>query len=112
MSAHSPEHLEYLQQIGIAERPLTSSIIAPKRRGKRRSPGRAAQVVGIFSENDLLKLRGNIFWRFHTDEVRDGRTVMVTRGLATVARIECLTESLAWDVERILAGIRFKRGTQ
>jgi hypothetical protein len=90
VSAHSPE---------------------PKRRGKR-SSGRAAQVVGIFSENDLGRLRGHIFWRFHTDEVRDGRSVLVMRGMSTVARLECATESLAWDAERILAGIRFKRGTQ
>jgi hypothetical protein len=104
MSAPSA-HASYLQELGIGEQ-------APSTRRKRQSPGRAGQVIGIFGENDLLKIRGNIFWRFHTDEVRDGRTVMVTRGLATVARIECLTESLAWDVERILAGFRFRRGTQ
>jgi hypothetical protein len=107
--ALSPTHMSYLEKIGIAERPLTSSI-SPKRR--KRSSGRAAQVVGIFSENDLLKLRGNIFWRFHDNETREGRTVMVMCGLATVARVECATETLAWDAERICAGIRFKRGDQ
>jgi hypothetical protein len=112
MAALSPTHTSYLEKIGIAERPLTSSIIATRQRGKRRSPGRAAQVVGIFSEDDLGRLRGHIFWRFHTDEVRDGRSVLVKRGLATVARVECATETLAWDAERICAGIRFKRGDQ
>jgi hypothetical protein len=71
MSVHSPEHLEYLQQIGIAERPLTSSI-APKQRRKRPS-GRAGQVIGIFGEADLLKLRGLVSWRFHDNETREGR---------------------------------------
>ena len=105
----SPTHAHYLQQLGIAERPRTSTV-APKRRRKR-SSGRGFKAIGVFIENDLSGLRGQIFWRFHTDEVRDGSAVLVKRGLSTVARIECATEALAWDAERICAGIRFKRGT-
>ena len=69
-------------------------------------------TIGVFNETDLGRLRGWIFWRFHTDEARDGRTVMVRHGLATVACIECATDALAWDAERICAGIRFKRGAE
>lgn len=98
-------HAHYLAQLGIAERPLA----APKQRRGRPS-GRSSKVVGIFNESDLDRLRGQIFWRFHTDEVRDGSAVLVKRGLSNVARIECATEALAWDAERICAGIRFKRG--
>jgi hypothetical protein len=100
----SSTHAGYLAQLGIAEIPLSS----PLRR--RCSPGRGSKTIGVFCENDLTRLNGQIFWRFHTDEVREGRTVMVNRGLAVVARIECATEALAWDAERICAGIRFKRG--
>jgi hypothetical protein len=100
----APTHAGYLAQLGIAERPLTS----PSRR--KRSSGRRSNTIGVFGENDLTRLSGQIFWRFHTDEVREGRTVLVKRGLAVVARIECATEALAWDAERICAGIRFKRG--
>ena len=103
----SPTHAGYLQQLGIAGRPLTSSIIRENRR--KPSPRRSSKVVGIFNELDLDRLRGQIFWRFHTDEVREGRAVLVKRGLSTVARIECATDALAWDAERICAGIRFKR---
>ena len=102
-------HQSYLEQLGIAERPLMSSI-APQQRRKR--AWRGSKAIGVFSENDLSGLRGHIFWRFHTDEVREGRAVLVKRGLSTVARIECATEALAWDAERICAGIRFKRGAE
>jgi hypothetical protein len=108
MSALSPTHASYLEQIGIAERPLTSSI-TPKQRRKRPSGG-ASKVIGVFTKDDLFKLRGLVFWRFHDDEIRDGRSVLLKRGLATVARLECASEALAWDAERICAGIRFKRG--
>ena len=100
-------HAHYLAQLGIAERPL----VAPKQRRKRPS-GRWSKAIGVFSENDLSGLRGQIFWRFHTDEVREGSAVLVKRGPSNVARIECATEALAWDAERICAGIRFKRGAE
>jgi hypothetical protein len=105
----SPEHKSYLAQLGIAERPLSSSI-APNRR--QRPSGRPRSAIGVFNENDLGKLRSLIFWRFHDDETREGLTVLIKRGGRVVARIDCGTESLAWDVERICAGIRFKRGAE
>ena len=107
MNALAPAHAHYLAQLGIAARPL----VAPKQRRERPS-GRRSKAIGVFSENDLSGLRGQIFWRFHTDEVREGRAVLLKRGLSTVARIECATEALAWDAERICAGIRFKRGVE
>jgi hypothetical protein len=105
MSA-SLEHRGYLAQLGIAGRPLTQSI-AP---GRQRPTGRPKQAIGVFSEGDLSRLRGLIFWRFHDDEVREGYTVLLKRGGRVVGRIDCGTEALAWDAERICAGIRFKRG--
>ena len=100
------EHRSYLAQLGIAERPPTSSV-APK---QRRPTGRPESTIGIFSEGDLSRLRGLVFWRFHDDEVREGYTVLLKRGGRVVGRIDCGTEALAWDAERICAGIRFKRG--
>jgi hypothetical protein len=105
----SAEHKSYLQQLGIAERPL-SSPVAPNRR--QRPSGRPKSAIGVFCKNDLGKLRGLIFWRFHDDETREGLTVLIKRGGRTVARIDCGTEALAWDAERICAGIRFKRGAE
>jgi hypothetical protein len=104
----APDHARYLAQLGIAERPLASSI-APK---QRRPTGRPRQAIGLFNENDLSKLRGQVFWRFHDDEVREGRTVLLKRGGRNVGRIDCSSEALAWDAERICAGIRFKRGAE
>jgi hypothetical protein len=103
----SPTHAHYLQQLGIADQPLSSSI-APNRR--QRPTGRPKSAIGIFCEGDLSRLRGLVFWRFHDDEVREGLTVLIKRSGRTVARIDCGTEGLAWDAERIFAGIRFKRG--
>jgi hypothetical protein len=102
----SLEHRSYLAQLGIAERPLTSSV-APK---QRRPTGRPKSTIGIFSEGDLSRLRGLVFWRFHDDEEREGYTVLLKRGGRVVGRIDGGTEALAWDAERICAGIRFKRG--
>ena len=102
----SLEHRGYLAQLGIAERPLSSSI-APD---QTRPTGRPKTTIGVFSEGDLSRLRGLIFWRFHDDEVREGYTVLLKRGGRVVGRIDCGTEALAWDAERICAGIRFKRG--
>jgi hypothetical protein len=107
LSDPAPEHARYLAELGIANRPLTDSI-TPNRR--KRPSGRGSKAIGVFSEGDLLKLRGMILWRFHSEETREGRTVVVRRGLSTVARINCATEALAWDAERICAGIRFRRG--
>jgi hypothetical protein len=107
LSDPAPEHARYLDALGIAEKPLSSSIVR-----RQRPSGRASKVIGIFTESDLLKLSGQIFWRFHTDEVREGRTVVVKRGLSTVARIDCATEALGWTAERICAGIRFRRGAE
>jgi hypothetical protein len=103
----SSEHRGYLAQLGIAERPMTSNV-APKQR--QRPTGRPKTTIGVFNENDLGRLRGLIFWRFHTDEERVGLTVLLKRGGRTVARIDCGTEGLAWDAERICAGVRFQRG--
>jgi hypothetical protein len=105
----SPTHAHYLQQLGIAERPLSSSI-APKQR--QRPSGRPKSAIGVFNENDLGRLRGLIFWRFADDETREGNTVLIKRGGRVVGRIDCGTEVLAWDAERICAGIRFKRGAE
>jgi hypothetical protein len=105
MSA-SLEHRGYLAQLGIAGRPLTQSITP----GRQRPTGRPKQAIGIFCESDLNKLRGQIFWRFADDEVREGYSVLLKRGGRVVGRIDCGTEALAWDAERICAGIRFKRG--
>jgi hypothetical protein len=105
----SSEHRNYLAQLGIAERPLTSSV-APKQR--QRPTGRPKSAIGVFNENDLGRLRGLIFWRFHTDEERVGLTVLIKRGGRVVGRIDCGTQDLAWDTERICAGIRFKRGAE
>ena len=97
MSALSPTHASYLDQLGIGAPPKT-------RRRKPSSAGHSKRTIGVFKETDLSRLRGLIFWRFHTDETRDGRTILVQRGLSTVARIECATDALAWDAERICAG--------
>jgi hypothetical protein len=105
----SPTHRNYLEQLGIATRPLSSSI-TPDRR--QRPTGRPKQTIGVFCEGDLLKLRGQVFWRFHDDEVREGYTVLIKRAGRNVGRIDCGTEALAWTAERILAGIRFKRGAE
>jgi hypothetical protein len=101
----SREHHRYLDALGIAERPLG----APKR---QRLAGRPKGAIGVFSEADLSKLRGLIFWRFHDDEERLGLTVLLKRGGRVVGRVDCGTEALAWDAERICAGIRFKRGAE
>jgi hypothetical protein len=103
----SPTHASYLAQLGIAERPLTSSV-APKQR--QRPTGRPKTTIPIFCEGDLSRLRGLVFWRFHDDEVREGLTVLLRRGGRVVGRVDCGTEGLAWDAERFCAGIRFKRG--
>jgi hypothetical protein len=103
----SSEHRNYLAQLGIAERTLTSSI-APK--GHQRPSGRPKSTIGIFNESDLSRLRGLISWRFHDDEERQGNTVLIKRGGRVVGRIDCGTEAIAWDAERICAGLRFKRG--
>jgi hypothetical protein len=100
------EHRSYLAQLGIAERPLTSSV-APK---QRHPSGRPKSTIGVFTENDLSKLRGLVFWRFHDDEARQGLTVLLKRGGRVVGRLDCGSAALAWDAERICAGIRFKRG--
>jgi hypothetical protein len=104
-------HQSYLEQLGIAERPLESSI-APSRRHRGQLGHRGAKTIAVITEGDLFKLRSQIFWLFATDEERDGRTVLIKRGLSTVARIECATEALAWNAERICAGIRFRRGAE
>jgi hypothetical protein len=101
----SREHHRYLDALGIAERPS----VAPKR---QRPSGRPKATIGVFSESDLGRLRGLISWRFHDDEERLGLTVLLKRGGRVVGRIDCGTESLAWDAERICAGIRFKRGAE
>jgi hypothetical protein len=108
----SHEHAGYLDQlgIGIAERPLTPSN-APKQR-RMRPTGRPKATIGVFCEGDLSKLRGLIFWRFHTDEVREGLTLRIVRGGRNVGRIDCGSEDLAWTAERICAGIRFRRGVE
>jgi hypothetical protein len=94
-------------ELGLAERPLSSSI-APNRR--QRPTGGPKSAIGIFCEGDLSRLRGMVFSRFHDDEVREGLTVLIRRGGRNVGRIDCGTEALGWDGERICAGIRFKRG--
>jgi hypothetical protein len=98
----------YLEQLGIAERPLDSGV-SPKRRQCPPS-GRPKSTIGVFNDNDLAKLRGLVLRRFHDDEERLGLTVSLKRVGRAVARIDCATEDLAWDAERICAGIRFKRG--
>jgi hypothetical protein len=101
----APEHAHYLAQLGIAEKPLNSSIAR-----RPRQTGRPKSTIGIFNETDLNSLRGLIFWRLHDDEVCEGFSVRLTRVGRTVGRIDCGSLELAWDVERICAGIRFKRG--
>jgi hypothetical protein len=103
----SPTHANYLQQIGLAEQPLSSSVTR-----RQRPTGRPKSAIGIFSEDDLFRLRGLVFWRFHDDEVRQYLTVLLKRGGKNVGRIDCGSEALAWDAERICAGIRFKRGAE
>jgi hypothetical protein len=103
----APTHANYLQELGIAEKPLSSSIAR-----RPRPTGRPKQTIGIFSETDLNKLRGLVFWRFHDDEIHEGLTVTLKRGGRNVGRIDCGSADLAWDVERLVAGIRFKRGAE
>jgi hypothetical protein len=105
----APEHARYLDALGIAARPLTDSI-TPKR--CERPSGRPKSSIGIFTEGDLLALRGQVFWRHHDDEVREGFTVVLKRGGRTVGRLNCGSEELAWTAERICAGVRFKRGAE
>lgn len=111
MSAPAPDHARYLAALGIAERPL-SSTITPKHRRMRPSGRHVPKTIAVIIEGDLFKLRSQIFFLFATDEEREGRTVLVKRGSSTVARIECAAEGLAWDAERICAGIRFRRGAE
>jgi hypothetical protein len=104
-------HLSYLEQLGIAGRPLASSIV-PSRRRRGQLGHRGAKTIAVITEGDLFKLRGQIFWLFATDEERDGKSVLIKRGLAVVARLQCAIEALTWDAERICAGIRFRRGAE
>jgi hypothetical protein len=110
LSDPAPAHARYLAALGIAARPLTDSI-TPKRR-ERPTGSRPKGTIGIFTEGDLLALRGLIFWRHHDDEVREGFTVRLTRAGRTVARLNCGSEEIAWTAERICAGIRYKRGAE
>ena len=48
-------HESYLEQLGTAERPLTSSITPQQR---RKPAWRGSKAIGVFSENDLNGLRG------------------------------------------------------
>jgi hypothetical protein len=103
----APAHAKYLQELGIAEQPLSSSIAR-----RQRPTGRPKSTIGVFNENDLTRLRGLVFWRFHDDEMREGLTVLLMRGGRNFGPIDCGSEALAWDAERICAGIRFKRGAE
>jgi hypothetical protein len=100
----APTHAKYLQELGIAEQSLSSSIAR-----RQRPTGRPKSTIGIFSEGELSRLRGLVFWRFHDDEAREGLTVRLKRGGKNVGRIDCGSAALAWDAERICAGIRFKQ---
>jgi hypothetical protein len=110
LSDPAPAHARYLAALGIAARPMEDSI-TPKRR-ERPTGSRPKGTIGIFTEGDLLALRGLIFWRHHDDEVREGFTVRLTRAGRTVARLNCGSEEIAWTAERICAGIRYKRGAE
>jgi excisionase family DNA binding protein len=62
----------------------------------------------IETEDDLARVRGWVS-RQHDDERLLDRIVRLLRGGSAVARIACLTDALAWDAYRIVAGLRFRR---
>jgi hypothetical protein len=57
---------------------------------------------------DLGKLRGWVSRFRHTDERRASRIVTLLRDGSIISRLTCASESLAWDCERICAGIRYR----
>jgi hypothetical protein len=65
--------------------------------------------LSIASERGLFAIRDAIAPTRHDDERRLDSIVAVYCGSAIVARIICANAKLAWDAERICAGIRFRR---
>jgi hypothetical protein len=65
----------------------------------------------IASERALFAIRDAIAPMRHDDERGLDCLVAVYRRSIIVARIICANAALAWDAERICAGIRFRRET-
>jgi hypothetical protein len=65
--------------------------------------------LNIASERALLAIRPVIAPLYHDDERCLDCLVAVYRRSLIVARIICANAKLAWDAERICAGIRFRR---
>ena len=67
--------------------------------------------ISIASERALFAIRDAIAPLRHDAERRlDSLVVVYARGVI-LARIFCADAKLAWDAERICAGIRFRRET-
>jgi hypothetical protein len=59
---------------------------------------------------DLARLRHSVGRLVaHDDERLRDATVILTRNGATVGRIACASDALAWDAYRICAGIRYRQ---
>jgi hypothetical protein len=63
----------------------------------------------IASERALFAIRDAIAPMYHDNERGLDCLVAVYRRSIIVARIICANAKLAWDAERICAGIRFRR---
>ena len=65
--------------------------------------------LNIASERALFAIRDAIAPLRHDDERRLDSIVAVYRRSLILARIICADARLAWDAERICAGMRFRR---
>jgi hypothetical protein len=65
--------------------------------------------LNIASERGLFAIRDAIAPRHHDNERGLDSIVALYRRSLIVARIICANAKLAWDAERICAGMRFRR---
>jgi hypothetical protein len=64
--------------------------------------------VNVSNAADLAQIRHWAARRAHDDERLRARIVTLHRNGATVGRIVCASDDLAWDAYRIAAGMRFR----
>jgi hypothetical protein len=65
--------------------------------------------LNIANERALLAIRDAIAPLLHDDERGLDSIVAIYRRSVIVARLICANAKLAWDAERICAGIKFRR---
>lgn len=63
----------------------------------------------VEAEADLGKIRHWAARHAHDDERLRARVVTLHRNGATVGRIVCASDDLAWGAYRIVAGMRYRR---